>query len=365
MVQGFLLSIATARALTCEDYAPAVQAAIIPVGSPIVEASGLAASRTRPGVWFTHNDSGGISQVYAFTLDGTYLEAHDVTGASFVDWEDMDAAPCPGGTGDCLYVGDIGDNTRSRESIQVYAFAEPQPGEAGLVSAIWAGRYPEGAQDAESLFVHPLTGRIYLATKDSGSKVSVIWRFPETPSDVPQDLERVAEWTVEGGGAATTGADWDLDGERLVIRTYGVAFEWQTDPCEPEAHWGTTPRHWPVGDSRGEAIAYDLVGDLWAITEGEAPVLTHLACTAVGGAAGCDTGEGDSDADTDTDTDADTDSDADTDTAGDSGPFDPGDTVPLDRPEDGCGGCAARPAAGWAWLAGGLVLALRRRRRIG
>jgi hypothetical protein len=364
------LSASVALALTCDDYAPAEVVALMKA-SAVNEASGLARSRTRPGVWFTHNDAGGLAELYAFSLDGTFIEAHAVSGAGFVDWEDLAAGPCPGGAGDCLYIGDIGDNSRTRASITVYAVREPGPGEQADVVASFPAFYPEGdPQDSEALFVHPRTGGIYLATKDAESDTSTIFRFHDEPTATPQELTPVAAWIPEVSGAATTGADWDADGDRLVIRTYGIAFQWVTDPCEPDAHWGQVPTIWPVGDSRGEAIAYDDQGDMVAITEGEIATISRLACASTGPGGGpCDTGESDTDTDGDTDTDTDTDTDsvppADSD---DSGP-EPHDSSPSGdtgegRP-DGCGACGGCNHAGGGLLAALLGLAGMGRRRVG
>ncbi|MFH1464589.1 MAG: hypothetical protein ABIO70_09385 [Pseudomonadota bacterium] len=360
MLTLLLLHVAPTLALTCEGYgAPEVIAEMS--ATPVVEASGVAYSRTRPGIWFTHNDGGGQPELYAFRLDGTFLETHPVEGAGFVDWEDLAAGPCPWARGDCVYIGDIGDNGRARERIWVYAVPEPAEGETLAVMATWNVVYPGGPQDAEALFVHPRTGRIYLATKDPGGSVSTIWRFPEEPAGDPVALEEVFAWTPAVGGAATTGADWDADGDRLVIRTYAAAWEWRTDPCDPEGHWGAEPSMWSIGDPHGEAIAYDTEGDLIAVTEGETMTITRLPCTAVGDGGTCDTGEADTDtdtdADTDTDTDADADTDVDTDTDVDSGVDSPTDPADTGEPgAEGCGGCGCTTGSPrGAWLIAVLI----------
>ncbi len=186
-----LFTVTVAVALECQDYEPAEVIAEMKAEA-VNEASGLAYSRTRPGVWFTHNDAGGAAEIYAFQLDGTFLETHTVTGADFRDWEDMSAGPCPGGGGDCLYIGDIGDNGRTRDSITVYVVEEPAAGAEAPVIATFPAFYPEGvAEDSEALFVHPRTGAIYLATKDAGSQVSGIYRFHPEPTDSPQELTLV------------------------------------------------------------------------------------------------------------------------------------------------------------------------------
>jgi len=62
------------------------------VASPdLVEASGMAASRTSPGVLWAHNDSRDGARVYALGSDGADLGGFDIAGALAFDWEDMAA----------------------------------------------------------------------------------------------------------------------------------------------------------------------------------------------------------------------------------------------------------------------------------
>jgi len=370
MMDGMLLPslflVGVASALTCDAYLPFELLGELK-GTAVVEASGLARSRTRPGIWFTHNDAGGLAEIYAFELDGTFVETHFVVGGDFVDWEDMAAGPCPGSDGHCLYIGDTGDNSRTRSSIVVYVVQEPAAGEPATVIATFPAFYPEGVQeDSEALFVHPRTGDIYLATKDYESTVSHIYRFHHEPTDSPQELELVHDWEMKPGEAATTGGAWDSDGDRLVIRTYGAAHEWLTDPCAPDAHWGGETVVTPIGDFRGESIAYDTDGGMITVTEGDPMMINLAACAKPGPGSGpCDTGEADTDTDTDTDTDSD--SDADTDSLPlDSDPIasdEPGDSADGSEPGDcgGCGGCGHAPVGGLMAMLVGLA-ALRRRR---
>jgi len=291
-----LLLVAQAAALICEGYGEPVEQGAVS-GSPVNESSGLAYARTRSGVWFTHNDAGGQPSLYAFELGGTYLGEHPVTGASFGDWEALSSGPCPGGDGACLYIGDVGDNGRARPYVSVFALREPALGEPAEVIATWHAIYPDGApQDSEALLVHPRTGRIELVTKDDAEHCWV-YRFPLEPGDVLGVLEPVARISIEGeGGARTvTGADWDPDGERVVLRTYTTAWEWSADPCAPDAHWQDTPRGFALADGQGEAIAYNAIGDIVVSSEGDPMVLKRLVCDAVGeGASLCDSGQADS-----------------------------------------------------------------------
>jgi hypothetical protein len=91
------------------------------------EASGLAASRRTPGVLWAHNDSGDPF-VFALTATGGVKGRVFVTGARVWDWEDIAVGPCANGT--CLYIADIGDNDRRRQSVTIYRTPEPAPGDA-------------------------------------------------------------------------------------------------------------------------------------------------------------------------------------------------------------------------------------------
>src|SRR5689334_16831328 len=92
----------------------------------IDESSGLVASRRNPGLFWTHNDSGDLPLVYAFDRAGRSRGTWRVEGAQAVDWEDIAAGPGPTQGQSYLYVGDIGDNPRQRDSIVVYRFPEPE-----------------------------------------------------------------------------------------------------------------------------------------------------------------------------------------------------------------------------------------------
>ena len=97
----------------------------------ITEASGLAASRRNPGVWWTHNDSGGPNQVFALSDSGALLSTITLTNAENRDWEDIAVGPPSGHGGATLYVADSGDNTviqdptGGRGNVRIYRLPEP------------------------------------------------------------------------------------------------------------------------------------------------------------------------------------------------------------------------------------------------
>jgi len=314
---------AGALADTCPEYGSAEIVGQVAVPG-LDESSGVAASRTRDGVLFTHAD-GGEPRLFAITVGGQARESVAVTGAELDDWEDIAAAPCPD-KGDCLYIGDIGDNQEARSSITVYVVREPAEGDdKARVRERYTAVYPDGPHDAEALMVHPCTGRIHVVTKaDDG--LSTIYRFP-SPEELGRDtvtLEEVAKVAIEGATAearGVTGGDYDLDGDRVVLRTQTQLLEWEIDPTKPNAHWSEAPRSLSAASvEQGEGVAFTLDGGLVTTAEGSPMPLAVVTC--------------------------------DVEPSGHECVF----------PQSGCG-CAATSAPGWLWLLGALGVARRRQSR--
>ncbi|MFT5686037.1 MAG: hypothetical protein ACI8RZ_006992, partial [Myxococcota bacterium] len=215
-----ILLIPAAFADTCEGYGKE-EALPTMTDESVDEASGLVELRTRPGIWVTHNDAGGGPALYVFNLDGELLKILSIAGATHDDWEDITAGPCPISNQQCLFIGDIGDNSNDRESIIVYAVPEPTEDDISLsVEATWEVTYPDEPEDSEALVYHPCEGRLQLVTKVSNAPAEV-WAFPIEPGK--GELTLVAEidlYAYKLGNYRVTGADWDDTGERLAIRTY-------------------------------------------------------------------------------------------------------------------------------------------------
>ena len=94
----------------------------------IIQPSGLAASRRRSGIWWTHNDtcppSPKVTSLYALEEStGDVIATLNVTGVGLGDWEDLDAVTV-GGV-DYLWIADPGDNLKNRTTVELYRVAEP------------------------------------------------------------------------------------------------------------------------------------------------------------------------------------------------------------------------------------------------
>lgn len=245
------------------------------------EASGVAASRRTPGIYWTHNDS-GHPRVFAFDSTGAERGRVDVAGAALVNWEDVAVAPCAGGS--CLYLADIGDNAANRPQIEVYQVPEPAPGDAASQPATtFPATYPDGPQDAEAMFV--LRGRIYVVTKGETGPIA-IYRYPANaaPGAVSR-LEKVAELRDQETRRREriTGAGASPDGRWVVMRTLHVLTVYPAAGIESGApRVALTYDLSPLGEAQGEGVAIADDGSVLLSSEGgkkkKPGTFARLAC---------------------------------------------------------------------------------------
>jgi hypothetical protein len=244
-----------------------------PLPAPLDELSGLAASRAYPGVIYAHNDSGDTARFFAMDVYGHPLAEVRLQGAGAVDWEDMALGPC--GKETCLFFGDIGDNMRKRSDYTVYRVREPTIPAAVLrdvvpeplnLEAHWEPLpfgYPGGERfNAEALLVHPVTGDLYVVTKEQSAQRSRVFKFPQplTPRQTVTliDLGPAAFPTTQD--TLATAADIHPCGNQLLVRMYNRIASQRLD--SPDAGFDsifTQPVYempTPIDEPQGEAIAW-------------------------------------------------------------------------------------------------------------
>ena len=203
----------------------------------ISESSGVVASRTTPGAYWTHNDSGDGPFIYAFDTRGESFGTFRVSGAEARDWEDIAAGPGPQPNRSYLYIGDIGDNDGLRPEVIVYRVAEPalststrkftksRPGSTEHADAIRL-RYPDGKHDAEALLVHPRTGNLYIVTKVLIANPGVYEAVAPLAAGQTVTMRKVAEPRVPSlFGGAITGGSISPDGRRVALCDYFQGYE--------------------------------------------------------------------------------------------------------------------------------------------
>lgn len=149
------------------------------------ELSGLAVSRTYPGIFWGHGDSGQPPVLWALDLergdlafppylakkfdDGASWPGLTLEGASNIDWEDLTTL------NGWLYLGEFGNNGNARRDLGLWALPEPNPRatERQRPAFFLPFHYPEQQRfpaeawvfDAEALFADPERNALYLITK--------------------------------------------------------------------------------------------------------------------------------------------------------------------------------------------------------
>ncbi len=239
----------------------------------ISESSGLATASTS-GIVYTHNDSGDEARFFAVdAATGETRTVYRLPDVQARDWEDMARGPDEDGVSS-LWLGDIGDNNARRDNgLLVHRVREPSPTRRERVTTepptSFRLRYPDGPGDAETLLVHPRTGRLYVVTKPlSGG--GLVYAAPERlDPDGPNVLEQVAAVSVDTtgtlggpgiGGLAqllVTAGDIAPDGRHVALRTYTDLYEWELEGDDVAGAFEGEPTVTPLPATRqGEGLAY-------------------------------------------------------------------------------------------------------------
>lgn len=258
----------------------------------INESSGLAASRTNPNIYWTHNDSGDEPFVYAFDAKGESRGVLRVAGAQARDWEDMAVGPGPERAVSYLYLGDIGDNNEARSEIVVYRVPEPKltaadknssksnPRTTAAAAAIRL-RYPDGKFDAETLLVHPTSGNLYIITKVMLKNATVYEAPAPLVAGKVITMKRIGDIKVPSlMGGVLTGGSISPDGRRVALCDYLQAYEAVLPRSSKNFNdlWKQTFTAFRLGQrEQGEAITYRADGKaLLATSEGKLPPLIQV-----------------------------------------------------------------------------------------
>ncbi|MFD9570808.1 WD40 repeat domain-containing protein [Streptomyces sp. NPDC059982] len=216
------------------------------IGDPrIKESSGLAASRIHPGVYWTHNDSD--DGPYVYTVDSaTGRTVARVTMTGIGTPRDVEAISL--GPDGQLYVGDIGDNRDGTwDHVWIYRFPEPKELHDATVRAEqFTVTYADGPRNAEALMVHPVTGRVYIASKNE--QRGGLYEGPERLSaDGNNVFRRVADvpWVTDGA--------FSPDGGRLTLRGYFWARTYPWKDGRPQGEGDRVDAPW---QGQAESVTY-------------------------------------------------------------------------------------------------------------
>jgi hypothetical protein len=225
------------------------------VENPILEEmSGLAFSKNHPDKFYTHTDSGGEVAVFVLDSLGNEIAKIRLEGVENRDWEDIAVGPGPGGKS-YVYVGEIGDNLGVHESVQIFRFPEPEKltEEINLKPEILTFTYPDGAMDAESLMVDPISKDLFIVSKRDAQNTL----FRVKSADFKKE-NVVAEQLLKLPFTSATAADISQDGSQILIKNYFKVYYWKRKGGESVAEaLGRSPEELPyVPEPQGEAIGF-------------------------------------------------------------------------------------------------------------
>lgn len=254
-------------------YAPRVLEELAPLPPELREASGLAVSRTQPGVLWANNDSGDAPTLYAIDLMGRMLAKVSVVDATATDWEDLATGPCPedGATTYCLYIADTGNNNRNRADVTIFIVDEPSISGAdpsrplSVTARSFRFRYPTEPEDTEAVAVLP-NGNVTVVTK---GRTPTIGFFGFAKADIIRALmsKEILTARAEGNsgispdqglGRWVTSAAMSPDGVTLAVRTYSEIFFYALEKTPQGDQWRDLQKPCFLGEvePQGEAIDY-------------------------------------------------------------------------------------------------------------
>lgn len=202
----------------------------------IVEASGLAVSRSNPSKIWVHNDSGDFNRLFVVGENAENFGEFIIRGAFNRDWEDMSAGPGPVEGITYLYIGEIGDNHAQYDIMSVYRVPEPDISKLDSVANEPVDGveridfiYPDGrARDAETLMVDPETRDIYIVTKRDERSIVYVARYPQVTGKVIT-LDKVGYFPFNRALAG----DISADGSEIAVKTDYRIYYWQRKRGEP------------------------------------------------------------------------------------------------------------------------------------
>ena len=210
--------------------------------TPLSEASGLAASRLQHGIFWTHNDSGGGSEVFGIDRARNIICRVAVVSAKNRDWEAISAD-----RDGHLYIADFGNNDNRRQDLAIYRVPEPRNCSTGAdaTKSVKAHallfryedqvRFPDRKRlnfDAEALFVfQPKQSKIpelYILTKHRSDTETTMYRLKAIFGTEVQVAERVDRFDVGGHehwfGGKVTGVAIHPEQTRFAVLTYHAVY---------------------------------------------------------------------------------------------------------------------------------------------
>ena len=251
------------------------------------EISGIAASRTCPGLYYVHNDSGGKPEVYIINSKGKTISSILLTDANNRDWEDIAVGPGPEPGENYIYVGEIGDNKAQYQDVCLYRFIEPEirargnkrlkpiniPAEQIQNLTI---SFEDGPKDCETLMIDPANGDVYLVSKRE-QKVGLY----QIKAPLSATTTNIARRIMSFDFALAVAGDISPDRSKIIIKNYSTVYCWDVLPDQsiPEALAQKPVKLHYITEPQGEALCWTSTGNKYlTISErsGKEPLFLYV-----------------------------------------------------------------------------------------
>jgi len=188
--------------------------------SELVEASGIADSKTNLGYLWVEQDSGNPPELFLMKHDGAVGKRVHLANVDNRDWEDMVLSSGPEPGKPYLYIAETGDNLLVHPDYAIYRLEEPASA-TDTVKQIdkIAFFYPDGSHNAEAMLVDAATGDIYIITKnDLKSKIfKLAYPYSTTGMNKAEEIGSLPYDYVVSAAMLP-------NGKEIVVKTYDAIY---------------------------------------------------------------------------------------------------------------------------------------------
>ncbi|QDT08119.1 hypothetical protein [Planctomycetes bacterium K23_9] len=252
--------------------------------SDVTESSGLAVSNVGKNRWWTHNDSGNKSYLYAVDNRGKATGRCRLKGIENKDWEDMASFVHDGYPR--LLVADSGNNLHKRKSIELYLLDEPNPDKKTDQKRVQVLHvtFPDQPRDCEAIAVDTERQKVVLITKGK-LPYAVVYTIdlPKRNSRPAGDTEKiVAQKATTLSIPMVSGMDIDSKNGDVWIVNYFQAFHFKRTANDQKLseQFAKLPQIYSLPNwKQVEAVAVDQQHQVWITSEGKSPPLGRLRLT--------------------------------------------------------------------------------------
>ena len=286
-------SVAPLWAATAAPFTSAPVIAGVMADARLAETSGLAASRSRPGALWVHNDSGNTPELHLMSAEGARLASVTIDGVRNIDWEDLAAFDLGGKR--YLLVADTGDNGGLRRTLELVVVEEPATITDGMrLTPAWTLRFrwPDGARDCEAVAVDAAAGEVLLVSKKrvppelfrvalrpTRQGLQTARRIGRLRGIAQPNAAELTQNPVYGRyRSQVTAADLSPDGRTLAVLNYQAVFLYQRGPGTDWSDALSNPQRLDfTWMPQAEAMGYSLDGrQLWVAGEQRPSPLIHF-----------------------------------------------------------------------------------------